>query len=72
MCFDGTMPPRVRGGRGHGNHGRVTRIIDTSQPHRNFPNNPEGMDDLSFSRGEHMNSTSGDVASIAYPTTPPP
>ena len=67
------MLPRLRGGRGRSNnHSYVTRITDIGQPHRNLPDHPEGTNDLSFTRGKHMDSTSGDVASRAYPATPPP
>ena len=72
LCFYRAMPPRLRGSRGCGeNYGHVTRITDISQPHRNLPDHPEGMDDFSFSGGEYMDSTSGNVVSRAYLATPP-
>ena len=65
------MPPRVRGGRGRGNRGRVARLNDIGQPHRSLSDHPEREDEVSSRRGEHV----GDVASGAYsaaPAHPPP
>ena len=67
------MLPRLRGGRGRGNNcGRITKVIDIGQPHRNPLDHPEGMDDVSFSGREHIDSTSGDIALGVYPAAPPP
>ena len=66
------MPLRLRDSRGHDNYrGHITKIIDIGQPHKNPSDLPEGMDDVSFSGGEHMDSTSSDVTSRAYPVASP-
>ena len=65
------MPPRPRGGRGHGNRGRIVRLADIGQPHRNPPDHPERMDDMSVSGGEHMDSTSSGISGV-HPAAPPP
>ena len=65
------MPPRLRGGRGRGNRGRVARLEDIGQPRRSLSDHPERVDDMSISGGEHADSTSAGV-SRAYPAAPQP
>ena len=48
------MPPRLRGGRGRGNHSRIIRSVDIGQPHRSLSDHPEREDGVSSSRGEHV------------------
>ena len=59
------------GGRGCGNHGCNARITDIGQPHRNPPDHPNRVDDISVSGGEHVDSTSDGVAGAYLATLPP-
>ena len=65
------MLPRLRGGRGRGNRGRVARLEDIGQPRRSLSDHPERVDDISVSGGEHADSTSAGVSG-AYPAAPQP
>ena len=62
---------KLRGGRGCGNCSRVARSVYIGQPYRNPSDHPERVDDISVSREEHMDSTSGGILR-AYPAAPPP
>ena len=65
------MAPRLRGGGGCGNCGRVARLDGIGQPHRSLSDHPEREDDRSVNGGEHADSTSAGVSG-AYPAAPQP
>ena len=70
LYFCRIMSPRARRARGHG--GRVIRLANVGQPHRNPQSYSQEMDDVSLSEEEYVDSTSNNKALGAYPTTPPP